>query len=301
MDIAINLLRYFALTAELKSFTMAATRLRTSQAVISNGVSRLEKTLGFRLLERDPRDVRLTNEGQALLPEALALIAACDAADVALIGLAADRPAILRFGYPPYMTDVPQLDAVLDKFLATYPTVSIEIEILLSSGLFVEVRQRRLDCALVLGPPDAEAGAFDTLLLDRLATSLFLPEEHPLAAGASVPLAALKGVEVLSPDRHEAPYFFDLALAPLEAAGVRLVHAKNPTFLGLYHAARRERRLSIGFDTLISDEQLTAGRLVLRPIAPSVGGVDLMLIRAHGSISPVLSDLWEFMKAQSFA
>lgn len=295
MDVSINLYRYFALAAELESFTAAATRLRTTQAVVSNGIARLEQMLGFSLFDRNPRRLELTPQGRALLQEAQALIEAWDAADAALAAITEERPDTLRFGYPPYISEVPELDAVLDGFLALNPALSFENEIMLSSGLFIEVIQRRIDCAMVLGPPATQLSAFDMLSLRRLDTRLLLPAEHPLAALDSVPRAALAGLRLDCPLRHEAPYFFDLAIAPLEAAGAELVHARNPTFAGLYQAVRRERHVSIGFESLLSEEMLAAGKLVLRPIDPPIGAVELMLVREHGAINPMVDSLFAHM------
>ncbi|TPG52306.1 LysR family transcriptional regulator [Roseomonas nepalensis] len=60
----------FVLVADLNSFTRAARALNTTQSAISLKISRLEKVLDRRLLERTPRLVRLTPDGQAFLVRA---------------------------------------------------------------------------------------------------------------------------------------------------------------------------------------------------------------------------------------
>src|SRR5580658_9121066 len=66
----------FMLVADLKSFTRAAEAMDSTQSTISLKIKRLEDGLGRRLLERTPRVVRLSAEGDAFLGRARALVAA---------------------------------------------------------------------------------------------------------------------------------------------------------------------------------------------------------------------------------
>lgn len=66
----------FLRAAELKSFTRAAEALGTTQSLVSTRVKRLEEALGRLLLQRHPRLVRLTAEGERFLPAARDLLAA---------------------------------------------------------------------------------------------------------------------------------------------------------------------------------------------------------------------------------
>ncbi len=56
----IDTVHAFVLVADFGSFTRAAEALDTSQAAISLKLKRLEERLGYRLLERTPRHVRLS-------------------------------------------------------------------------------------------------------------------------------------------------------------------------------------------------------------------------------------------------
>lgn len=66
----------FVLVAELHSFTLASEALGMTQAGVSLQVRRLETMMGKRLLDRTPRHVRLSTEGEAFLPHAQDLLAA---------------------------------------------------------------------------------------------------------------------------------------------------------------------------------------------------------------------------------
>ncbi|GAA2314296.1 LysR family transcriptional regulator [Streptomyces kunmingensis] len=84
MDVHGRDLRYFAAVAEELNFTRAAERLFVSQPALSKQIRMLETQVGARLFHRDRRAVRLTAVGQALLPHALGLLAAWEAAGTAV-------------------------------------------------------------------------------------------------------------------------------------------------------------------------------------------------------------------------
>src|SRR5438105_15941870 len=72
----IEAVQAFVLTADLKSFTRAAEAMDTTQSAVSLKIKRLEDELGRRLLDRTPRLVRLSADGDAFLAPARTLVAA---------------------------------------------------------------------------------------------------------------------------------------------------------------------------------------------------------------------------------
>lgn len=72
----LDAVKAFVLTAELQSFTRAADALDSTQSAISLKLRRLEDQLGRRLLERTPRQVRLSAEGAAFMEAARELVGA---------------------------------------------------------------------------------------------------------------------------------------------------------------------------------------------------------------------------------
>ena len=71
-------LRHFTAAAEAGSFSAAARSLYISHSTLCRSVSALEEELGVRLFERSSRDFRLTEAGEALLPQAQSLLAAAE-------------------------------------------------------------------------------------------------------------------------------------------------------------------------------------------------------------------------------
>jgi DNA-binding transcriptional LysR family regulator len=70
--------RAFVTVVEFGNLTRAAEATGTVQPVVSQRLKALEQSLGRRLLERTPRFVRLTDDGEAFLAKARALLAAHD-------------------------------------------------------------------------------------------------------------------------------------------------------------------------------------------------------------------------------
>ena len=83
-------LRHFLAAAEAGSFCAGARSLYISHSTICRSVSALEEELGVRLFERSSRDFRLTEAGEALLPQAHSLL---DAAEKIKDGMKNARPA----------------------------------------------------------------------------------------------------------------------------------------------------------------------------------------------------------------
>src|SRR3954464_6222308 len=70
----LKLLTTFREVAVRRSFSDAAAVLSFTQPAVSQHISRLEESLGTRLLERDARGVKLTPSGETLLRHASLLL-----------------------------------------------------------------------------------------------------------------------------------------------------------------------------------------------------------------------------------
>jgi LysR family transcriptional regulator, benzoate and cis,cis-muconate-responsive activator of ben and cat genes len=67
-------LRYFVAVAEMENVSRAALKLHVSQPALSRQIRDLEDEIGFSLLERTAKSVRLTDAGRAFLDDARALL-----------------------------------------------------------------------------------------------------------------------------------------------------------------------------------------------------------------------------------
>jgi DNA-binding transcriptional LysR family regulator len=134
----------FVMVSELKSFTKAAEALGTTQAAVSVKLKRLEDRLGFKLIERTPRRVRLSERGAAFLCAARDFIAAHDRA---VAGLSA-TPRRLSLGFLDHVAG-PDFPALLARLHAHDPSLVIEVKIDVSQRLLEAFDKGTLDAVIV--------------------------------------------------------------------------------------------------------------------------------------------------------
>ncbi len=115
-----------AAVSERRSFRAAAKELEIAPSAVSHAISRLEESLGVRLLARTTRSVAPTEEGRLLLQ---GLKPALDEIGIALEAVteAGGRPAgNLRISAPRFASDI-LLAPRLGEFLNRYPDITLEI------------------------------------------------------------------------------------------------------------------------------------------------------------------------------
>lgn len=135
----------FVLVADLASFTRAAAALNSSQAAVSLQVSRLEKALGRRLLDRSPRLVRLSPDGASFLPAARELVTA---QHKALGSFAVEqRRVVVSISHHIVGGDLPKL---LQHLHRSEPGLVVEVRITTSGEAIAALAAGSSDCAIVL-------------------------------------------------------------------------------------------------------------------------------------------------------
>src|SRR5260370_104232 len=115
-------LRYFIGVAEEENVSRAALKLHISQPALSRQIRDLEDDLGFLLLERSAKSVRLTEAGRAFLTEAHAVLQRMEDAINAARVVATGGRNELNIGYAPSLT-ARILPPTLRAFQAEMPKV----------------------------------------------------------------------------------------------------------------------------------------------------------------------------------
>jgi DNA-binding transcriptional LysR family regulator len=73
-NLSLRDLYYFVVLAEELHFSRAAARIGICESPLSRAIARLERSLDSRLFKRNSQRTRLTQAGEALLPEARSLL-----------------------------------------------------------------------------------------------------------------------------------------------------------------------------------------------------------------------------------
>ncbi|MGP8438412.1 LysR substrate-binding domain-containing protein [Paraburkholderia fungorum] len=141
----LDAIQAFVLVADIGSFTRAAEVMDTSQAAMSLKLKRLEERLGYRLLERTPRVVRLSPRGDVFIGAARQLLLAHERA---LAGGAADTPERrLKLGISDHVAG-PNLPALLGRLAAYDPLLVIEVRIAASRDVLAWFERGEVDAAI---------------------------------------------------------------------------------------------------------------------------------------------------------
>lgn len=145
MDLPLNALRAFEVSARHLNFTRAAEELHLTQTAVSQHVRNLEARFGVQLFRRVPRGLALTDEGQALLP---VLVDAFERIGEVLEGFKEARPReVLTVGAVGTFA-VGWLLPRLRDFQQHHPFVELR---LLTHNNRVDLTTEGLDCAVRFG------------------------------------------------------------------------------------------------------------------------------------------------------
>jgi DNA-binding transcriptional LysR family regulator len=153
-NLDIDLLRTFVTVVETRSVSRAAERLLRNQSTISVQLKRLEEAIGAVLLDRSPRGVKLTHDGETLLAYALRILALNDEL-VARV----NEPQLaghVRLGTPEDFA-TSYLPGVLAEFAQSYPLVTLEVRCDLTRHLTDRFHAGEFDLVLVKREPQARS------------------------------------------------------------------------------------------------------------------------------------------------
>jgi molybdate transport repressor ModE-like protein len=184
-------LRVLREVAQRGSFSAAAEALSFTQSAVSQQIAALERESGTKLIERNPRGLRLTEAGRALVDHADAILARLEDAEEELAAIAGLRGGRLRMAtfQSAGATLVPR---AVGEFHRRHPQVDVTVkqeefttEQMLTTG--------EIDLGIVMDfedMPQVEPQLELAYLLDD-PYDVVLPKDHPLAKRAKVDIADL--------------------------------------------------------------------------------------------------------------
>ncbi len=199
-------LRYFTAVAETENVSRAALKLHVSQPALSRQIRDLEDELGFLLLERSAKAVRLTDAGRTFLKEARAVLQRAEEAVSAARAVATGGRGELQVGYAPSPT-ARILPPALRNFQARSPKVRVRLHDLSTEEMLAGVREGKLQLAIIVQPTRAMLRGLKFEELARYPMRLVVPPDHPLAGLGSVTRAQAAREPLLAYSRKEYPEY----------------------------------------------------------------------------------------------
>ena len=164
-------------SAETENVSRAALKLHVSQPALSRQIGDLEDEIGFCLLERTAKSVRLTDAGRAFLNDARTLLQQADEAVEKARAIANAEPTELKVGYSPAAT-ARILPPILRAYQRVMPKVHVKLHDWSNEENVAGLRDGRLNLAFVVRPPKAallEGIRFEELIRERLSGRAVAP------------------------------------------------------------------------------------------------------------------------------
>jgi DNA-binding transcriptional LysR family regulator len=184
MDAHLRDLRYFVAVAGELHFTRAAELLHVSQPALSKQIRLLERQLRADLFVREPRAVRLTAAGEALLPHARDVLDRWDVAVAAMNEAAAGDRRVLVVGIQTSVGRDLQR-RTLAGFADRQPGWRLSLRLCSWADPTGGLADRTSDVAFVWLPVPREP-ALATEVLYHEDRWVALPDDHPLAGESAV-------------------------------------------------------------------------------------------------------------------
>jgi LysR family transcriptional regulator, benzoate and cis,cis-muconate-responsive activator of ben and cat genes len=258
-------LRYFVAVAEAENVSRAALKLHVSQPGLSRQVRDLEDELGFLLLERSAKSVRLTEAGRAFLTEARAVLQRTDDAVKVARAIATGARGELHVGYAPTLT-ARFLPQSLRAFAAQSPDVRVKLHDFSTEEMLTGLRQGSLQIAFVVRLPAMLRGlGFEELARDAIC--LAVAPKHPLAGRRTVTLGEIALEPLITYNRKDYPDAYEniaAIFAPIKSKP-RIVE-EHDSVSSLISAVEAGNGVAIAVTSL----GCTAGlRLKLIPLSPA--------------------------------
>ncbi len=275
-------LRYFVAVAEQENVSRAALKLHVSQPALSRQIRDLEEELGFLLLERSAKSVRLTGAGRVFLAESRAVLQRAEEAVKAARAIAAGGGE-LHVGYAmsPTVRILPQ---ALRAFQSELPGTRVKLHDLTTEEMLLGLRNGKLQIAFMVHARLAGMRGLHWEELARLPIRLAVAPGHPLARRKVLKLAEIAQHPLIAFNHTEYPDYHELLDAWFSTVKVKPRIAEEHDSVSSLIAA-----VEAGDGVALVTESMAcvAGpRLSLKRITPAPKPLVLGAVWPDGGLSP---------------
>jgi len=229
-------LRYFVAVAEAENVSRAALTLHVSQPALSRQVRDLEGELGFALLDRGAKSVRLTDAGRTFLQEVRAVLDRVEEAVAAARAVATGGTGQLHVGYAMSPT-VRILPPALRAFQSLHPGVRVHLHDLSTEAMLAGLRDGNLQIAFLVCSTRSLLRGLRSVELAHLETRLAVAPKHTLARRRSVPVAEVAMHPLITFSRADYPDYHESLATLFATAGLKPRIAEEHDSVGSLIAA----------------------------------------------------------------
>lgn len=290
-------LEMFRRVVDLASFQLAAESLSISQSALSQRISRMERDLGVKLLDRSRRPVRMTHVGRQIYAYSREFDEAERKLDMIIQRAQQGRHGTVRLGLVPSL-----MSSFLPSVIAEFRNAFRDIEIELTYAATVDLREHLED-----GRIDV-AGLYTAAQDNHLARSFLFRDPYvavinrgnPLSEASTIQFQDFKNETLIMIPREAAPENYDAIIGACLAQGFspRAITAPGSYLL---HMGLVSAGLGISFCPS-SSANLTASNIVSRAVTRPDVAVEVALshypARGNAAVTTLISFLQESCATQ---
>lgn len=283
-----DIIKYKALLSILEkgSLSAAAEEFGYSPSGMTRMMDSMEKEIGFPILFRSAQGVKLTPEGEALLPSIRETLYWSDEINVRrdeILGLVTGTLYIGTYS----SVAAAWLPKILAEYSRRYPNVTIHLKEESNQEILTDLTSHRLSCAFT-SQPENYNGDWISLMEDRLL--LQIPENHPLAKKEAIHPEELNDVPFINLLPHQNAEMDDL---------LKKYKVKPLTRITTISSYTAWCMVAAGLGVAINNELMVkewSGPVVSRPFDPNETIILGIAIPSLKEASPAMKKLVELAK-----
>src|SRR6266852_9997442 len=282
----------------MENVSRAALKLHVSQPALSRQIRDLEDEIGFSLLERTAKSVRLTDAGRAFLDDARALLQNADQAVTKARAIASAEPTELHVGYSP-MPTAEILPKTLRAFQQTMPNVHVRSHDWTNKDILAGIRDGRLQLGLIVPPPKASAlhdMRYEELFQERVGVAV--APQHPFARRRTIPITEVAAEPLIGLTREDYPNYYDfLSIIFSKVKQKPRVIEEHDSMSGVMSAVEAGSGVAVAVDFGYS----FGNRVKFLHLTPEPKPFSVGIVATKGKLSPAAEKFWQCAKEVSAA
>jgi LysR family hydrogen peroxide-inducible transcriptional activator len=193
-DMNLKDLKYLVALADTGHFGKAAERTFVSQPTLSAQVKKLEEYLGVKLVERQPKNLQLTEVGRQVVVRARRMLD--ESEEIIALARSNTDPLAGQLKLALIPTVGPYLlPRVMRKLRKALPHLRLMLYEYQTESLLQRLRDGEIDLGILALP--APQDGLESRALYQEAFTVALPDHHPLAAKSTIKVQDLKGQTLL--------------------------------------------------------------------------------------------------------
>jgi DNA-binding transcriptional LysR family regulator len=213
-------LRYFLAVGEEQHFRRAAKRLRVAQPALSRQIQDLEEEIGFKLFERLPRGVKITDAGKLFLGDARRILQEVNDSLGRAQRIALGQSGTLRIGFVESISWHGIVPDSLRDFRQRKPDVELQLRSLTSLDQMAAIHSGSLDAGYGLPSAKPDHGLAH-LQIGIIRQVLAVPSGHPLTKRKHIRLKDLVNEPFVWFPRRTIPSAYDRLMAACARGGLK--------------------------------------------------------------------------------